>query len=158
MPNWCDNTLTIRGSKETIDGIEKVVVEDGENKLLQHLAPIGEWDYDKAVSQWGTKWDVSVMTHERVDDQTIEMCFDSAWSPPLKAYETWLDTQTDDAASITAHYFEPGMGFAGYYENGIDEYYEWSTKEELNEVPEFLRDHFGIDEWFDDLEEEEDDA
>lgn len=158
MPNWCDNTLTIRGSKETIDGIEKVVVEDGENKLLQHLAPIGEWDYDKAVSQWGTKWDVSVMTHERVDDQTIEMCFDSAWSPPLKAYETWLDTQTDESASITAHYFEPGMGFAGYYENGIDEYYEWSTKEELNEVPEFLRDHFGIDEWFDDLEEEEDDA
>lgn len=160
MPNWCENRVTISASKEVIDNIENVITanEGKDHVLLEHLAPIGEWEYDKAVEKWGTKWDVGIHFHERVDDQTMTLSFDSAWSPPLKAYETWLDSQDSTDVSLTAYYWEPGMCFAGYYENGIDEYYEWDSKESLADVPEYLREEFGIDGWFEDAWEEEDDA
>ena len=48
--------------------------------------------------------------------------FDSAWSPPVGAYEKFCDDM--DNCSIDAWYEEGGMDFAGIYEDGDDDYME----------------------------------
>ena len=43
MPNWCTNTLTIRGDVETLSQL-KPVLEEGVG-LREDIIHIGEWDY-----------------------------------------------------------------------------------------------------------------
>jgi len=159
MPNWCDNTVTIVAPQDVIDGLVLELEREDGCQLLEHMVPLGEWDYEKSVENWGTKWDVTPHSWDRNGDCEITISFDSAWSPPLKAYETFLDKIDDDNVSLKAYYHEPGMCFAGYYENGIDEYYEWDSPKDMKEtVPEFLRDFYDLDTWYDEWENEEDDV
>ena len=51
---------------------------------------------------------------------TISGWFDSAWAPPIDAYNSFLELNED--CSISALYEEGGMDFAGSYENGEDEF------------------------------------
>lgn len=91
--------------------------------------------YDFAVAEWGTKWDIG---NEQVDwsttaknewDESAEaeltFNFDSAWSPPIEIYEelTRLGLQ------VVATYWEPGMDFAGVYDNDGDRQYEGMDKQ-----------------------------
>jgi hypothetical protein len=62
---------------------------------------------------------------------------------------------------IRAMYYEPGMAFAGIYEDGQDEYYEYSgldSKGIAEELPPELDEAFGISEsvaeWESEQEEE----
>lgn len=158
MPNWCENVVSITAPKEIIDGIEAELSKEEGGEFLNHLHPIGEWDYDKCVTEWGTKWDATVHNYDRKSEVEIEVSFDTAWAPPLRAYEAFLDRVNDPNVSLMAHYFEPGMCFTGYFENGIDEYYEWEDKKSLElDVPEWLRDYFGLDSWYDYEDEENED-
>jgi hypothetical protein len=140
MPNWCNNTITLTGPKEKITAIYNKAKED--NALLQQLKPMptelegttspapkeGEpqplvdgfdnW-YDWRVENWGTKWDVDMDGLELSDDgTTITGWFDSAWSPPIHAYEYFL-TENEDC-SISSLYYEGGMDFAGKWEDFAD--------------------------------------
>ena len=140
MPNWCNNTITLTGPKEKITAIYNKAKED--NALLQQLKPMptelegttspapkeGEpqplvdgfdnW-YDWRVENWGTKWDVDMDGLELSDDgTTINGWFDSAWSPPIHAYEYFL-TENEDC-SISSLYYEGGMDFAGKWEDFAD--------------------------------------
>ena len=72
------------------------------------------------------------------------LSFDSAWSPPLEAY----DTLRDMGFTIKAYYYEPGMGFAGIWEDGCDQYYE-----DLHDVSEELDEMFAISEMMEECEE-----
>ena len=147
MPNWCNNSITISGSTETLETLwEEANKED--SGLLQAMVPMpkalhdttspcepdealqekygaSNW-YDWAVRNWGTKWDVSLEGldfHNNHDGtSTIEGWFDSAWGPPIEAYNTFLDDM--DGCSIEATYEEGGMDFAGHYDNGSDDYIE----------------------------------
>ena len=47
---------------------------------------------------------------------------DSAWAPPIDAYNSFLDDM--DSCSLEATYEEGGMDFAGIYEDGEDSYLE----------------------------------
>ena len=82
--------------------------------------------YDWRVANWGTKWDVDDTGLEYVDNKDgtshITGWFDSAWAPPIEAYNTFLDDM--DNCSIEATYEEGGMDFAGIYTNGDDQYME----------------------------------
>jgi len=41
MPNWCDNQITITGSKSVIDKIEKIVREEKDDQgLLDFMYPM----------------------------------------------------------------------------------------------------------------------
>ena len=140
MPNWCNNTITLTGPKEKITAIYNKAKED--NALLQQLKPMPEalegttspapkegkvqplvdghdnW-YDWRVENWGTKWDVDADYLELSDDgTTITGWFDSAWSPPIHAYEYFL-TENEDC-SISSLYYEGGMDFAGKWEDFAD--------------------------------------
>jgi hypothetical protein len=118
MPNWCSNSLTISGSKEKLDVLEAAA---NEGNLLETIAPIGVWEYGKAINAWGTKWDIAEAGVER-DDEFLYINFDSAWSPPTLAYEALIEQEGID--SVFATYFEPGMDYCGSWEDGYDNYIE----------------------------------
>ena len=131
MPNWCNNTLTLTGPKDKVKTIFDKAKES--NELLQQLHPMpkelegttspsdGDNWYDWRINNWQTKWDVDADYLEfREDGDTgiIEGWFDSAWSPPIGAYEHFL-TENEDC-SISSLYYEGGMDFAGKWEDFAD--------------------------------------
>ena len=140
MPNWCNNTITLTGPKEKISAIYAKAKQD--NALLQQLKPMpaalegttspapkegkvqplvdgfDNW-YDWRVQNWGSKWDVDADYLELSDDgTTITGWFDSAWAPPIHAYEYFLTDNED--CSIKSYYYEGGMDFAGLWEDFAD--------------------------------------
>jgi hypothetical protein len=107
--------------------------------------------YDYNVNEWGTKWDVGgddgLM--EMINPNTLQASFESAWAPPVAAYEKLCAL----GFIIKAFYDEPGMAFCGMVtgdEDGFDdEYYEYGgeTSETVRDViGEELDDYFGISE------------
>jgi hypothetical protein len=138
MPNWCNNSITIQGPTETIKQLWEDARSGEEFGLLQAMAPMPaelndttapsdspNW-YDWRVNNWGTKWDISDEGLEFVDNEDgtayISGWFDSAWAPPIGAYEKFLDDM--DNCSIEASYYEPGMDFGGFWTDGDDECFE----------------------------------
>lgn len=155
MPNWCTNTLTITGNVSTLCEL-KTVIEADRVGLLEAIAPIGEWEYANAVEKWGTKWDVSTdgleYTLNGDGTATIEGYFDSAWSPPIAAFQQLADDW--DSCYIQLKYFEPGMAFVGVWDSeGEDTVFE--NIDELLEDDEqdpqfkFLAEEFAISIWYD---------
>ena len=137
MPNWCNNSITIQGSTETVETLwEEANKED--SGLLNAMVPMpvelndtvspsdGDNWYNWRVNNWGTKWDVDLEGLEFINNHdgtsVITGYFDSAWAPPIEAYNTFLDDM--DGCSLSATYEEGGMDFAGTYEDGEDQYLE----------------------------------
>jgi len=177
MPNWCNNNLILEHddpamlirAKEALDRGEFLnefipVPEDLqivagslgdpveqaelERKTAENVVKhgYGNW-YDYCVGEWGTKWDVGEdgNTDIHPDGHTLHTGFDSAWAPPINAYEKLVKL----GFRVKAMYYEPGMAYAGIWEDGNDEYY---SLENLNssqaeaELPQDLNDTFGISE------------
>jgi len=161
MPNWCDNSLTVRHADKTkLDELEAELNKDGEAELLRHFRPYeGDvWDYGWCVENWGTKWEARIIDWERTADDTIYVTFETAWGPPVALYE-YIE---QDGWEVQGLYNEPGMAFAGIYEEGADHYYEYSdlSADEIEEnLPEILEETYGIAQykrdWEDEQEEEE---
>jgi hypothetical protein len=137
MPNWCNNNITISGPTdkikklwddaqnshrwtEIVDGKEVEKIGFG---LLEAMAPIGDWDYGTAVETWGTKWDINDEGLELIEVTEglaeITGWFDSAWAPPIGAYEKFIEDNED--CEISASYYEMGMDFAGFW-HGMEEH------------------------------------
>lgn len=145
MPNWCNNSITIKGPAEKITALWGEAIKE-ENGLLNSMVPMpdglietvkGSGDelqtevhdgftnwYDWCVSRWGTKWDVSTegLEIEQFEDGTAEITgwFDSAWAPPLTAFDTYI--QQNEDVHITCYYEEGGMDYAGKWVDGDDQY------------------------------------
>lgn len=154
MPNWCNNSINISGSTETIktlwdeanregsgllnamkpmpkelDGTTSPTPQEGQAGYKGPQPKIDGFDnwYDWRVQNWGTKWDIDPgegleFTDNGDGTAQISGWFESAWAPPIQAYDTFLDDM--DGCSLTADYHEPGMDFAGIYDNGDDQYME----------------------------------
>ena len=145
MPNWCDNQITITGPSSVIDKIEKIVKEEKNgNGLLNFFHPMPKeldgttspsssadkpqpmvdgfdnW-YDWRCENWSTKWDVNEFYGVDRQGDTISFGFSSAWSPPIGAYEKFLEKNED--CSLKAYYYEGGCDFMGEWDNGIDDCY-----------------------------------
>ena len=101
----------------------------------------GNW-YDYCVGEWGTKWDVGGQGQSDIhpDGKILHTAFDSAWSPPISAYEK-LERL---GFRVNALYYEGGMAFAGCYGDGGD---EELNLEGLN-ADDIERDHPELDEAF----------
>ena len=140
MPNWCNNSISIVGPKDTIkalwdsannqkDGfglLNAMVTMPEELNETEGLSDGPNW-YEWRVNNWGTKWDVSDegLEYNEVDEDTAEIVgwFDSAWAPPVVAYEQFCNDM--DNCDLEASYYEPGMDFAGFWSrDGGDEYCE----------------------------------
>jgi hypothetical protein len=184
MPNWCNNSVEIyhtdpamieRVRKGFNDGglfselipcpqelTDTVSGSMGEDKRAEHEAQQAanvekygypNW-YDFCVNEWGTKWDVGADGNPAQDIPCgLMLSFDSAWSPPIGAYEKL----TEQGFRIRAMYYEPGMAFAGVWEEGNDDYYDYgsmNSKEIAETLPVELDEAFGISESAAEWEEE----
>ena len=181
MPNWCNNTITLTGPKEKITAIYAKAKED--NALLQQLKPMPKelnettspsptegkvqplvdgfdnW-YDWRVQNWGSKWDVDMDGLELSDDgTTIKGWFDSAWAPPIHAFEYFLTDNED--CSIKSYYYEGGMDFGGLWEDFADAEVTMSdfTADEMEDPNSGLiydlNEHFNFSEYVREYEEEQ---
>lgn len=175
MPNWCQNTLTITGNTETLVEL-KTVIESDEDGLLQAIRPMpeelkgtvspseGENWRSWALENWGCKWDVSTEGLEYIDNgdgtSTISGWFDSAWAPPLEAFDSLASDW--DSCYIELKYYEGGMCFIGVWDSeGGDAYYEdieecvrRGDHKEDSVMAELVED-FGIEESIEMWDEEE---
>jgi hypothetical protein len=118
-----------------------------------------DW-YDWCVAKWGTKWDVGGDDYNtpEVENGQLTLSFDSAWSPPIGAYEKLCDL----GFSVRGYYYESGMAFCGVWDDGFDDFYEigGQTWEQVrDEIPEALDEMFciseNIQEWAAEKEESE---
>ena len=176
MPNWCNNSVEIYHEDPAM--IERVRTAFNDGRLLAEFIPIpqslrivagcvgdpdeqkkleedtarnrevhgyGNW-YDYCVNEWGTKWDVGADGNPAQDiPGGLMLGFESAWAPPCGAYEKL----TEQGFRIRAMYFEPGMAFAGVWEDGFDDYYEYggmSSTEIAETLPAELDEAFNISE------------
>jgi hypothetical protein len=125
------------------DNPEQIALEAAQKNNID-VHGYKDW-YDFSVNEWGTKWDVG--DSDGINDiqpNELTVFFESAWAPPLAAYEK----MTEMGFEIEAMYDESGMGFCGRWTNeGGDDYYEYSgmTSETVeNELPKELNEAFGI--------------
>ena len=176
MPNWCNNSVEIYHDDPTM--IERVRTAFNGEGLLGEFIPVpadlkivagrtgdpeenariiateelnrikhgySNW-YDFCVNEWGTKWEIGADGNPAQDiPGGLLLGFDSAWAPPCAAYEK-LQAM---GFRITAMYYEPGMAFAGVWDNGDDDYYEYGgmdSKEIADTLPAELDEAFGISE------------
>jgi len=100
--------------------------------------------YDFCVNEWGTKWEIGSAGGEACQDipNGINFSFNSAWSPPIAAYEKL----TKMGYYIEAIYYEPGMGFCGEWCKGEDVYYDIKGDADWVEenIPAYIYEAFGI--------------
>ena len=147
MPNWCNNNLILEHDdpamiKRAYDALERgeflqefipVPVDLKETIAGSHGDPVeqaklveqtkrnvekygyGNW-YDFCSNEWGTKWDCGEQGASDIhpDGRILHTYFDTAWAPPVAAYEK-LEAQ---GFRVSAQFYEPGMAFAGTYEDG----------------------------------------
>jgi len=178
MPNWCNNSVEIyhddpamierarkafndakflnefvpipmslrivSGRCGADDNPEQIALEAAQKSNIEQHG-YKDW-YDYCVNEWGTKWDVGGDGYEAQDiPGGLMLTFESAWAPPVAAYDK-LEAQ---GFRIRAMYFEPGMAFAGVYEDGYDDYYEYGgldSKGIAETLPPELDEAFGISE------------
>ena len=113
--------------------------------------------YDWRVENWGTKWELCEFygvdrqyhSEQNEGESTITFGFDSAWSPPINAYEQFLRDNED--CSLKAWYYEGGCDFMGEWDNGQDDCYAPSDYKSTDDfwqdgVGSTLDDYFGITE------------
>jgi hypothetical protein len=169
MPNWCYNNLDITANtpeqKEMLERVSRAEPAEGFISLFMPLPEIlkdttsptpqnidevqqqtmiaqtgfDNW-YDWQVHNWGTKWDPEVMSADW-DGETLSVSFDSAWAPPIAFYE-WLQEQ---GYTVYANYYEPGMDYGGFYEDGDDRYMEDVSNTARQDESEWTEDFRELD-------------
>ena len=154
MPNWCMNSVVISGRKNKLDLIVRALEED---KLLETLCPIGDWDYDEAVKLWGTKWDAQNSSWDLDEaNNMLTINFDTAWGPPIAAYSYGEKLHN---IKIEATFHEDGMMFVGEYKDGEEGSYSYDFEDDglKTEASQELIEDWGIDRdwesWKEDQEE-----
>jgi hypothetical protein len=103
-----------------------------------------DW-YAFCNAEWGTKWDLGGDGTEASVDESgkkLTVSVDSAWAPPFAAYEKLEEL----GFTVKAMYYESGMGFAGIYCDGCDEYYEFDSSNVEDILPAELNEFFNISE------------
>jgi len=169
MPNWCANNAEFNNDDvaevakleahlKYLD--EKDKTDNIEAGLFGYFVPRppefdeGESWYGWNCKNWGTKWEASIYSWEKVNENCIKINFDTAWAPPTAFYES-LARETE--WYVTATYYEPGMAFVGSNIAGDDEYYQIEDIDSLDDIPEDLLEEYNIREQMEEWEEENED-
>lgn len=175
MPNWCNNSVTIKSNdQEKLVKLHDAMVEgkflktvipipadlvsdklssfggddkDEKDALRQQMVEKHGYEswYDFCVDKWGTKWDVEIFS-PILEDRQLTANFDSAWSPPVGVYKEL----TEQGFDVDAMFYEPGMDFAGTYTSD-----EGELVYNCDDMPLELDNYFGHTEFIESMEEEE---
>ena len=143
----CDDDLTTWSHGEEQAAREK--------KQADMIAKYGykSW-YDWNIAHWGTKWDLCDVVLNRIDENTVEIHAETAWSPPTNAFETMVNEMNYE---VYAMYRGEGNEFAGIWDNGEDDYYQnfEDSNDARDRLPKELDEQFAISESMAEWEEEE---
>lgn len=122
MPNWCNNTITLKGNEGDLEKFWKELTEKHEgnerefsfDKYLPTPEGMANGGYDWHMEHWGVKWDTEDPCV--VDNQWIH--FNTAWGPPLEFVKEL--SALYEGIEFTIDYEEEGAGFEGTFicENG----------------------------------------
>ena len=160
MPNWCSNYATF--THEDPEQINRLIKAAVAGKLFSEFLPCppelleevptgddyvqrrdaliarnkelhgyDSW-YEWNVDNWGTKWDIGEVDEDNFnvseDGKSVSFWFDTAWAPPLNFYD-------DIPFTVTAYYYETGMGFCGKWTSDDgDDYYEVSSDNSIEDI------------------------
>ena len=155
MPNHTDNRVILsHADSQQIDMIYNIMNTE-DTPLCQTLIPMDEklleisgisdnyevqgW-YEWRLENWGTKWDVYETQCTRINANTLQLYFYTAWSPPIPIFDKLVDMGFE----INARYLDEGWGYIGEYNDGDD----WSTTDVESVVEDYpeLDFEFGIGE------------
>jgi len=148
--------------------LKDTTADGSEDKKMIKKYGYSDW-YGWATNEWGTKWDLTefygvdrqYLTETSEGESTISFAFDSAWSPPVGAYENFIANNED--CSLRATYYEPGCDFMGIWQDYDDKCYTISETAPEGSKDDFwyteegaeLDDMFGITESMADWEAEQ---
>jgi len=150
MPNHTDNRVILsHNDSQQIDMIYNIMNTD-DTPLCQTLIPMpkalectqGSSDgpnwYNWRLEHWGTKWDVYETHCTRIDANTLQLTFYTAWSPPIPVFDKLVDMGFE----VNARYLDEGWMYVGEYIDGND----WTTDDVESVVTEYpdLDLEFGI--------------
>ena len=123
------------------DPVEQAKLEADTARNVEELG-YGNW-YDYCVGEWGTKWDVGDdgQTDIHPNGKMLHTYFDSAWAPPVNAYEKLVEL----GFGVEAMYFEGGMGYAGSFSS---EYGDQEINLEGMRADDIEREYPELDECF----------
>ena len=106
----------IPNEKGELPILEQRLNPDGSVFYETYNFPDGKNDdrwYHWCIHNWGTKWEADVTGFEVQDYDTLEIEFQTAWSPP-EGVVTKLREKFPEL-TFQCFYDEPGMEAAGYY-------------------------------------------
>jgi len=164
MPNHTDNRVTLyHKDSQQIDMIYNIM-NTPDTPLCQTLIPMDEkllevsgfsddykpqgW-YGWRLDNWGTKWDIYDAHCDRIDANTLQLYFNTAWSPPMPIYDKLVDMGFE----VTARYLDEGWGYIGEYVSG-DDWCIGDVESVAEHYPE-LDEEFGISERIAEYQDEE---
>ena len=149
----CPKELQIVAGSVGVQGSPEQEALELQEDLNRKKFGYANW-YDWQVNEWGTKWDIcEASVTPEPDGYKATLSFDTAWSPPIQAYAKLEEL----GFTIKAYYYEPGMCYAGIYEDGEDDCYEYSAMDSsqvAEEFPKELDEMFCISESMADWEED----
>ena len=183
MPNWCNNSLTLKHTdpamiKRAFDALEKGAflnefvpipeslhivagrVGDGiEQEALEAQEKLNEAQhgyknwYDFCTNEWGTKWDVGDEGSQTLVNENELTTYFDSAWSPPTGAYAKLQ---DLGFEVEAYYYESGMCFAGIYDENGDDFYniEGSSESVRENIPQVLDEMFNISENIAEYEDE----
>jgi hypothetical protein len=170
MPNWYSGNVSITGDITPFrNWAEKNKNENLDyNDFAQTFVPLssGEWDYNCACREWGTKWDltnININSGEQENDQIFSFCFDTAWAPPIylwkqleKRYNVEIEEYGYEEQQLAFHKYHKGRNiWVERDDEWFEDNFDFTPSEEAQNDKEIyedeLRDH-KYDNWYDALD------
>ena len=155
MPNYCSNNLTLLNGEDIRPYIEQYLIheDDGDGEVNLDFAKIiphpTEGDNNNVwnMENWGTKWNCG----DGFVNDNGGYWFSTAWSP---ACPIVLELSKLIGQSLRHTYLEEGMGFCGEFIAHPDGTYSDKEYDDLENVPDDLKEELGLNER-EEYEEEE---
>jgi hypothetical protein len=153
MPNWVYNTLTISGDAKDVKRFVEQARGEYEMWGETRREELSFWNfakphdpesefyknnwYDWNLKNWGTKWDAAnVYAEEQPPDTEQYYDFDTAWGPPVEAFQTMVKQYPTLQLKLR---YEEEQGWGGEYESINGEAIltdEWDIPDSHEEVME----------------------
>lgn len=146
----------LEGDFSPLRKLEGETEEEYKERLAENVRLYGAEDwYYWHINNWGTKWDASSTIIENETDTYLQICFNTAWSPPMEWFETIIpmfaelefECYITEESEAYAVYLYAKNGeieltegdYAHYNEDGLEVYYKegnWYFKEDNTLVEE----------------------
>jgi len=134
VPNWCMNTLTVRGEEAPLGKFKEAAQATVTHRVDPLQTPVylplsfealcpspdemnplknpeGKGWLEHRIRAWGTKWELDDQTQVEDWPDMLRYDFDTAWTPPLPVVVVASESHPDLQFELV--YAEPGCDFSG---------------------------------------------